>query len=426
MEIAKIIRFSIMMFFQYMVWGLWFIYVEPYLVHLGFTGVQIGGIFGVFFLASLISPFIGGQIADRYLPTQAFLGIVHILGGFMLIYISTIQDFTLLWWMMFLYSILYAPTLALTNSICFHHLKNKDRDFGIIRSFGTSGWIAAGLLLTAWWFYIEPMGITWEEIGKLSGDEKARQTADFIAKESRLFSLGGVVSLILGLYCFTLPHTPPAKEGTHPLAFLEALKLCKNKNFAFFLVLSFVVSTELMFYYGLTSNFLLTMMPAKWVPACTTLAQLGELFTLLLILPFALTRLGIRKTIAIGIIAWPIRYAIFSIGEPTWLIVSALPLHGICYVFFFIAGQIFVDKVAPADIRASAQSLYFQVTFGLGLFMGSYLVGWVKDFFTDPQTEVIHYTGLFLVPCVLTILCAIVFFLFFRDPEETKEESAET
>jgi nucleoside transporter len=419
------IRLSIMMFLEYMIWGLWMIKLGPYLEHLEFTGTQMGAIFGVFFLASLLSPFLAGQLADRLMPTQIFLAIVHLIGGVLLLYLGTIRDFQLMWWIMFIYSLLYAPTLALTNSISFHHLKDKEKDFGVIRSFGTIGWIAAGVLLTVWWKFIQPFEMKWEDIFGLDAVEKASQIAAYLTIESKLFTLSGIVSILMGLYCFVLPHTPPTKDAANPFAFLEALKLFKNPQFAFFMILSFVVSTELMFYYLPTPGFLSTLMPAEWVPVATTIGQAGELLTLLVILPFALPRLGVRKTIAIGILAWPIRYAIFSLGQPTGLIIAALPLHGICYVFFFIVGQVYVDKLAPAHIRASAQSLYFQVVFGLGLFLGSYFVGWIQNMFTDTsvQPSVINYQGLFLVPCLLTIVCAVIFFLFFKDPEEIKTEA---
>jgi nucleoside transporter len=427
MNKALIARFSLMMFFQYMIWGLWFIKLGPYLTHLGFDGVQVGAIFGVFFLASLISPFIGGQIADRILPTQVFMGLVHLLGGVILLYMATISDFSHMWWVFFGYSLLYAPTLALTNSICFHHLENKEKEFGIVRAFGTIGWIAAGGLLTFWFLFVQPFGVdNFDQIlEKFSVEEQAAQIQHYLSIESMIYTLAGIVSMIMGVYCFTLPHTPPSRDAGNPLAFVEALKLFKDPNFAFFMLLGFVVSTELMFYYIPTPGFLETMIPSDWVPFCTTLAQIGELVTLLVILPYALPRLGIRKTIAIGIIAWPIRYAVFALGQPTGLILFVLPLHGICYVFFFIVGQIYVDKVAPANIRASAQSLYFMNVFGLGLFLGSYFVGWIQRLFTDTSVtpNVVNYTGLFLVPCVLTVICAVVFLLFFKDPEENGEKS---
>lgn len=427
----KMIPLSIMMFLQYMIWGLWFIKLGPYLAHLGFSSGETGAIFGVFFLASLLSPFIGGQIADRLMPSQIFLGIVHLAGGAILIYMAKVQGFTQLWWMMLIYSLLYAPTLALTNAICFHHLDNKEKQFGVIRACGTVGWIAAGFLLTYWWTSVQPFNAD-----KFASLTDPVQKAQYISTESMLYTLSGVVSLIMGFFCFALPNTPPSKEAKNPFAFIEALKLLKDPNFAVFLGLSIVVSTELMFYYMPTPGFLETMLSSNLVPRTTTLAQGGELVTLILVLPFVLSRLGIRKTIAIGIIAWPLRYAIFAIGHPTWLIMAALPLHGICYVFFFIVGQIYVDTIAPANIRASAQSLYFQAVFGLGLFLGSGLVGWVQGLFTTETTVVdavtkvssvnlvVDYTGLFMVPCVLTILCAIVFFVFFREPERSTAESS--
>jgi len=446
-----------MMFLQYMVWGAWYINLGAYLGHLGFTGLEIGSVFAVFTLACLISPFIGGQIADRYLPTQVFLAICHLLGGVFLLWLATIGTYDKMWWFLLIASLFYAPTLALTNSICFHHLTDTKKEFGMIRAFGTLGWIAAGLALSFWWTYVHPFPMTWEAISSLDEAARSAARAEFLSSESELFLIGGVVSLLCGAFCFLLPHTPPSKESGSPFAFLGALKLFKDKNFAIFMFISFIVTTELMFFYILTPPFLANMRDAiaeNKIPAIIVIfAQGAEMLTLFLLLPFLLPRLGVTKTLAVGVIAWPIRYLIFCVGYPWWLVVASLTLHGVCYVFFFIVGQIYVDMVAPKDVRASAQSLFTMITFGLGLTLGSYFVGWVQGLFTIgenltytelskwqwylfgwirdnfsdlPETvaaDMINYRGLFLVPCVLTIVCAAAFLLFFKEPDAPQEEN---
>ncbi len=416
MSMSVRIRLSVMMFLQFMVWGAWNITLGAYLGHLGFSGVEIGGIFGAFFLACLISPFIGGQLVDRLMPTQIFLAIVHLIGGVLLIVLAGITEYSSMWWVMLIYSLLYAPTLGLVNSISFHHIENTERDFGTIRAWGTLGWIVAGLFLSFWWSKIQPFPMKWDEI------TDAAVKTQYLNIESMLFTIAGYVSLLYGLFCFALPHTPPAKESASPWAFIDALKLLKDPNFAIFMLIAFVVSTELMFFYILTPGFLAEIgISSSYVPAFITIfAQGAEMLTLLLLMPYLLPRLGVRKTLAVGVLAWPIRYAVFSLGYPWWLVVASLTLHGICYIFFFIVAQIYVDKVAPKHIRASAQSLLTIITFGLGLTLGSWFVGWIQDLFTIDG--VINYRSLFLVPCFLTVACAFAFLFFFKEPEAKAEE----
>jgi len=228
--------------------------------------------------------------------------------------------------------------------------------------------------------------------------------------------LAGVFSIVMALQAFMLPRTPPQKEGVRPWAFVEALKMLKAKQFAIFIGITFVVSTELEFFYILTGPFLqsegIGVAPAN-LPAVMTIAQVAEIFVMAFMLSWSLKRYGMRKTLAIGVVAWPIRYVIFAIGGPAWLVIASLSLHGFCYVFFFVAAFIYVDKVAPPDIRASAQSMIAIVALGLGRFLGSLFAGKVQDVFTtDAGTD---WTGVFLVPCALTLLCAVAFLLFFRD-----------
>ena len=389
-------RLGLMMFLQYAIWGAWAPVLSEYLINtLGYTGTQVGLIYSLLPLATIIAPFIGGQIADRYFPTQKVIAGMQLAGGLFLIIISTVTAFVPMMWLMFFYCVVYAPTLALTNSIAFINLENSEKDFGRIRVWGTIGWITAGWILTGW--RTVSAGI---EIPLLKGDT--------------LF-LAGIFSLVMGFMSFGLPHTPPRKEGAKPWAFFEALKMLRDKNFLIFVIISFVVATELQFYYILTAPFLTDSIgvTGSAVPAVMTIAQIAEIFVMALLLPYFLPRFGMRTTLAIGILAWPIRYIIFVIGAPSWLVISSLSLHGFCYVFFFTMAFIYVDRIAPKDIRASAQSLIAIALLGFGNFVGSLFAGWIQTIFTIEA--VTNWRSVFIVPTVLTILCLIAFVAFFRE-----------
>ncbi len=348
------IQLFIMMFLQYAIWGSWAPVLSEYLTRIGFNGLQIGFIYSLLPLATIVSPFVGGQFADRFFPVQYVISFLQLIGGGLLIWMSYMTDYTLLAWLMFIYCVFYAPTLALTNSIAFINLKNSEKEFGVVRVGGTFGWIAAGLILLGW-------------------RHIAKSTAAINFQGDTLM-LAGIFSLIMGLTSFALPHTPPKKEGAHPLAFLEALKMAKDKNFLIFLIISFVVATELQFYYVLTAPYLTSEkigVATANISGYMVIAQVAEIFVMLFLLSYFTSKYGIRKTMIYGILAWPLRYIIFTIGYPSWLVIASLALHGFCYVFFFVAAYIYVDKVAPADIRNSAQSFIAIVILGFGNFVGS-------------------------------------------------------
>lgn len=392
-------RLSLMMFLEYAVWGAWAVVLGAYLgspppgeeanLYLQFKPVQVGIIFSLLPLATIISPFLFGQIADRMLASQYLLAACHVVGGVLLFAMGFQTQYGAFMWIMLGYSLVYAPTLALTNSVAFANMKDSEREFGGIRVWGTLGWIAAGLVLSAW--------RTWLPI--VRGD---------------LLFLAGGFALLLGVFCLILPHTPPKKEGANPLAFLEALKLFKNPNFTVFMIISFVVGTELEFYYILTSPFMEAIgFERASVPAVMTIAQAAELIVMAVLLPLLLPKLGARKLLSIGVIAWPIRYAIFAFLPVKWLVAASLSLHGFCYVFFFVVGFIYVDQIAPADIRASAQSLVAIVVLGAGRFLGSRFAGWIQGVYTTAQGT--NWQSVFLVPCALTVVCAVAFLLLFKD-----------
>ena len=405
------VRLSAMMFLQYAIWGAWAVVLGAYLsnppehgdprLYLSLQPNQVGIIFSLLPLATVLSPFIFGQIADRMMATQYLLSLCHIGGGIALLFMGMQRGYGPFTWLMLVYSLLYAPTLALTNSLAFANMKDSEREFGGIRVFGTLGWIAAGWLLTAWrkWLPAVP------------GD---------------MLYLAGGFAILLGLVSLALPHTPPKREGAKPLAFLEALKLFKSRNFTVFMVISLIVGTELEFYYILTSQFMEHIGFAREsVPGIMTIAQIAEILVMAVLLPKLLPKLGARKLLAMGVIAWPVRYAIFALLPIRWLVAASLTLHGFCYVFFFVVGFIYVDGVAPKDIRASAQALMAIIVLGAGRFFGSRFAGLIQQHFT--RQEHTDWRAVFLVPCLLTVACAIAFILFFRDekPEPTPEPEQE-
>lgn len=403
---------SLMMFLQYAIWGAWEPALSGYLEkHLGFSGIGMGLIYSALPLMNLLAPFSAGQVADRWLPTQVALGIFHLFGGAFMILMAFQKTLPPMLIFMLFYSLLFAPTLALTNSLALHHLKDPQREFGPIRVWGTIGWIAAGLILAG--------------ARKWFGTERLPVIDAFI--------FAGGFSLLMGIISFALPHTPPAKEAPDPLAFREALILLRNRSYLVFFIIAFVVATELRLYYVLTFPFLqeagrVVGITSETLPAWMVIAQIAEIFVMTFLLPYALPRWGVRTCLLIGILAWPARYFVFALAWSVyqtmpfmvWLAIASLALHGFCYVFFFVVAFIYTDMVAPPDIRASAQALINFAVLGLGLLIGGLFAGWLKDLFT--VEGVTNYTYVFLVPAIITVLCAIIFAVLFRDTGRAEQQ----
>jgi nucleoside transporter len=410
------VRLAAMMFLEYAVWGAWTpILSETLSSRLHASGQQVGLVYMMLWIACIITPFIGGQLVDRYMPSQVFLGVAHLIGAgaaWMMAYQTDIHGIAL--WMA-IWSVVFAPTLGITNSIVFHHLnrpgsteRERDRDFSWVRTAGTFGWIVAAYTL-GWYLAWKRPGV-----GEIVPIEEMQLTAVF--------------GLILGLFSFALPHTPPAKEGTDPWAFTRAFKLFSLvPGFAIFMFISFLVSTEFQFYYTFTAPFLKTLgIPHNWIATTETISQWAEMPSLAILLPISLRYLGMRKTLVLGTLAWPLRYFIFSVGHPLGLVLSSLTFHGVAYAFVFITSQIYVDRVAPNDIRASAQSLLTLVTLGFGNWLGTAFSGWLKDHYTTfvanpaaPSQMIpgpVNWTAIFLWPGLLTLTCAIAFWFTFQEP----------
>lgn len=419
-QFGLVVRLSIMMFIEFAIWGAWAVMIAGHMRNLGFTDVERNYVYLTTAIGAMLSPLVAGWIADRFLPNQIFTGAVHLAGAVLLFIAWQQKAFAGLWTVILCYAVLYMPTIALTNGIAFYHMKDS-RKFGFIRVWGTIGWIVIN-------FGISEYLRIWEH------------RAPGVSHIGDCLMVAAVLSALMGLFCFTLPNTPPSKQAKNPYAFLEALRLARNPNFAILLVISFIVAIELPFYYNLTYQFLTEPtagpgLPESRAAKAMLLGQVGEIVVMLLLMP-ALKYLGMRTTIFLGILAWPVRYAIFAIGQPVWLVVAAQSLHGICYSFFFVGGMIAVERLATKDIRASAQGLIVFATNGLGMLFGSLLAGRIAQYFlleplkiVDAATGVVKeveqhaWAKIFLVPIAITIVAGIAFIALFNE-RRFQEDSA--
>lgn len=368
-------RLSGMMFLQYFVWGGWGVAAGGYLGSkaVGFSGAQIGWIYSTTAIGAMISPLFVGYIADRFFATERILAALHLFGGALLLAAAWIVTpaesggnqtaFMPLMVVMIAYALCYMPTLALTNSISFMNIESSERDFPIIRVWGTVGWIAAGL----------GVGFVLED------------------KTNQFFVLSGAASLLLGVYCLSLPHTPPrgATAGGDVLGF-EAIGLLKEPSFLVFVVAAFLVCIPLSFYYGF-ANLFLQEIQAPAPTALQTIGQMSEVVFMAL-MPLFIVRLGIKRMLVIGMLAWVIRYLCFSSLNFS-LILFGLLLHGVCYDFFFVASQIYVDKKAPRELRSSAQSFIALVTLGVGMFVGAIVSGRIVDMYQPITVRIANAEG---------------------------------
>jgi nucleoside transporter len=400
-------RLSVMMFLQFALWGSWFVTMGTYLEKgLGFSGLQVGAAYSTMNWGAILAPIIAGAVADRFFQAQKVMGLLHLVGAALLWWISTITDPGTFFWALLAYAVCYMPTLGLANAISFHQMSDPGKEFGMVRAAGTFGWIVVG-------FTVGTLVKKW-----LGAPVEATNVP---------LQIGAGISAVLGLYAFTLPATPPASAGKKPSLYqalgLETLTYMKDRSFAVFVIGSLLICIPLSFYYSF-ANLYLNESGMQDAATKMTLGQMSEVLFLVLI-PFFFARLGVKKMLLIGMVAWTLRYVLFAYGNNgslVSLLYAGIILHGICFDFFFVTGQIYVDKTVSKAQRAAAQGFIHVVTYGVGQLIGSWAAGAVVERFTLAADEGTRHAWMciWLVPAVMAFIVMLLFAFFFREPERAR------
>jgi nucleoside transporter len=396
MKPTDIVKLSLMMLLEYFIWSSWYVTLSTYMsVNLESSGGQISAAYNALAIATMISPFFVGLVADRFFAAQRIMGVLHLVGAALLYYATTIENNTTFYWVILVYSLVYMPTIALSNSIAFQQMTDPGKQFPGIRVFGTVGWIAAGIMISA-----------------LGVDQSAFT-----------FQMAAISSLLLGLFSFFLPNTPPKANSSTSAsnAFgADALVLLKNKPYLVFFLAAVLVCIPLSFYYGL-ANLFLTQVGMENATAKMTMGQVSEgLF--ILAIPFLFNRIGVKKMIIIGMIAWILRYILFAYGNSDsnlWMLYGGIILHGICYDFFFVTGYMYTEKKAGDKIKNAAQGLFTFATYGLGMFIGTWFFGAVSDFYTVDGA--FDWPKIWYVPTAIAVFVLLYFLVFFKEKREIRQ-----
>lgn len=398
------------MFLEFFIWGSWFVTLGTFLgSNLNASGAQSASVFSTQSWGAIIAPFIIGLIADRYFNAEKILGVLHLIGAVLMYQMYNATDISVFYPYVLSYMILFMPTLALVNSVSFNQMKDPEKEFSVIRVFGTLGWIAAGLLISFIFHWDTEAG-----------------TKDGLLKNT--FLMAGIASLILGLYSFTLPKTPPkgasgGKVKISEILGFDALKLLKDKNFAIFFISSILICIPLAFYYQNAHPFL-SNVGMDNPTGKMTIGQISEVLFLLL-LPVFFSRFGFKKTILVGMLAWAVRYALFAYGNAndlSFMLIIGIALHGICYDFFFVSGQIYTNSKAGDQYKSAAQGLITLATYGVGMLIGFEVAGMITDTYKAADGA-FDWKMIWIIPSGIAAVVFLLFAVFFNDKDKINEPS---
>ena len=418
-------RLSVMMFLQYGVWGVWLPVLARYLQAsvaeggLGFTPGQVGWILGLAgSIGAVTAPFVAGQFADRYFSTERFLAVLLVAGGIIKI-ITAFQTTFVAWlWLSVAYSVLYTPTLALTNSLTFAHLRDPDSEFPSIRVWGTVGWIAASWLFPLFWL-LSDVSLQW-----LPPFYTGTEVADVTSRLADALVVSGIVAIAYAVYCLFLPHTPPKRGDVEKLAFAKAFGLFRRRSFTVLVAASLPIAVIHQIYFMQTAPFFADVLGLRdsQIGPAMTIGQFAEI-AVMAGLVLLIRRFGTRWVIVIGAAAYFLRYAIFaSIGLPVGVIVASQFLHGFCYACFFAVGYIYVDRLAEEDVRHSAQTVFGIIILGVGPVLAAPLLAYLSALFGTPDGG-LDYSALWSTLSVIGLVTAVAFGALFRDESQPEEGS---
>ncbi|WP_153799257.1 nucleoside permease [Foetidibacter luteolus] len=392
---------SLMMLLEYFIWGAWYVTMGTYMgENLKASGVEIGAAYSALAIATIISPFFVGMVADRYFAAQRIMGVLHLVGAALLFLATTIESSSTFYWVILFYSLLYMPTIALSNSVAFHQMTDPGKQFPWIRVFGTVGWIVAGVL-----------------IGQLG-----------IEKTSSTFYMAAGASGLLGLVSFILPNTPPKANAGDASASkalgTEAFVLFKNKPYLIFFIAAILVCIPLSFYYGFANPFL-NELKVENAATKMTLGQFSEAIFILAI-PFLFNRIGVKNMLLMGMTAWILRYVCFAYGntgDNMWMLYAGIALHGVCYDFFFVTGYMYTEKKAGEKIKNAAQGLFTFATYGVGMVIGTWFSGIIVDKYKIAEGQH-NWLGIWFVPAYIAVGVLIYFALFFKEKKQLNQATA--